>query len=65
MEKLEKCPFCGGNADFETKEDYSSHIYYRVVCDDCGCGTWCDSSGYGHEGNDGKQLAITEWNQRV
>lgn len=64
MEKLKNCPFCGGKADFEKKDNYSAHTFYRVVCRDCGCGTYCDEDGYGYEDNPGKQKAAEIWNRR-
>lgn len=63
--KLNPCPFCGGEADFEYKENYSAHTFWRIVCDKCGCGTWCDDDGFGYEDNPGKQKAIEAWNRRV
>ena len=62
---LKMCPYCGGEPEFESKENYSAHTFWRVVCSKCGCGTWCDEQGYGHEDNNGKELAALEWNQRV
>ena len=63
--ELLPCPHCGGTADFVWKDSYSSHRFWRVVCDECGCGTWCDDDGYGHEDEPGRQMAIREWNERA
>lgn len=41
----------------------SAHTFWRVACDDCGCGTWCDDDGYGYEDEPGRQRAIDEWNR--
>ena len=60
---LKNCPYCGGNPEFISKEQ-SSHTFWRVVCIKCGCGTWCDGNGYGHEDAIGKELSALEWNQR-
>lgn len=62
---LKDCPHCSGKPDFISKENYSSHTFWRVVCNKCGCGTWCDENGYGHEDDTGKALAALEWNQRM
>lgn len=63
--KLKPCPFCGGEVDFEYKENYSAYTFWRIVCDKCGCGTWCDDNGFGYEDDLGKQKAIEDWNRRV
>lgn len=62
---LDVCPHCGGTAEFVSKQNYSAHEFWRVVCSKCGCGTWCDEDGYGHIDDPGKELAAMEWNQRT
>lgn len=62
---LKECLHCKGDPEFVSKENYSAHTFWRVVCSKCGCGTWCDDDGYGHEDNPGKELAAMEWNQRA
>jgi Lar family restriction alleviation protein len=51
MDKLKKCPFCGGEAELD--------LFYKtplVQCKDCGV----ESAMY-----DNKQQAIDAWNKRV
>ena len=63
--ELQPCPHCRGHGDFVSKADYSGHAFWRVVCDECGCGTWCDEDGYGHEDDPGMRQAAEEWNARA
>lgn len=60
--ELKACPHCGGEPDFEYKDDYSAHRFWRVACSECGCGTMCDDDGWGHADEPGKLLAVQEWN---
>lgn len=62
---LEACPHCGGEPEFVSKENYSAHTFWRVVCSECGCGTECDDDGWGYEDDPGKERAVKEWNRRV
>lgn len=64
MEELNKCPFCGGKPSLREKKAKSGSILWRVICGTCGCGTWCDENGNGYIDEDGKQIAIEEWNNR-
>ena len=63
-QKLEKCPFCGGNAiRIQTEasevcnrrfERVDKEVRYRVFCNYCGCGTACEDL----------EDAIYDWNRR-
>ena len=61
-EELKPCPFCGGEALFETNQAISSHIEYeayRVSCWTCGVRTgW-------HALSEGKKHVIEIWNRRA
>lgn len=58
MEELKRCPFCGGEAEFEYTESYSSHRYYFVQCTECGC----KSDDF--EDDPGMKKAVAAWNNR-
>ena len=58
MEELKKCPFCGGEAELEYTESYSSHRYYFVQCTECGC----KSDDF--EDDPGMKKAVAAWNNR-
>lgn len=62
---LKACPHCGGAPEFISKENYSAHTFWRVVCCECGCGTMCDDMGDGYEDDPGKTLAAMDWNRRI
>ena len=54
MSELKPCPFCGGEARFETYGD----AYCAVVCQSCNCGTNTMSF------DDGMR-AVAAWNRRA
>lgn len=58
MDELKKCPFCGGKAEINFKEDYSAHRFYWVEC------SKCDARTSDFEDNPGKEKAISSWNHR-
>ena len=61
---LGTCPHCGSMPKFVRKER-DRHVFWRVACMNCGCGTWCDTDGYGHMDRNGKALSVAEWNART
>ena len=54
---LERCPFCGGEAQLDTWSPMlRSSVFYVVTCTDCGATTWpyvADAGG-----------AVNLWNRR-
>lgn len=55
MEKLKKCPFCGGEAEIG-RIQAGREVYYRVSCEECsGSGAWFHTEAE----------AIAAWNRRV
>lgn len=54
MSELKTCPFCGGEARFETYGD----AYCAVVCQSCNCGTNTMSF-------DDSMRAVAAWNRRA
>lgn len=76
MEELKKCPFCGGEVVFETKENSSSHhgvgIEFEIECEDCGAKLpkrykvefSLTDSGDINLLHDDRKRAVDEWNQR-
>lgn len=61
MEKLKKCPFCGGNAVVHIDDGV------RVVCRECGATSKCLVDGYSNGKPNGSALgtAIKAWNRRI
>ncbi len=57
MEKLKKCPFCGGEAELNVKHGFKGEIIIAFVyCKECGIAT----RSYAFE-----STAIEAWNRRV
>lgn len=75
--ELKPCPFCGGDAEFETKSNLSSHsevgFDFAVKCSDCGIelpGTYRITFILGMSGQlrtivDEREKAMDEWNRRA
>ena len=76
MEKLEKCPFCGGKAVFRTCQNLSEHhgvgFIFEVGCADCGAQlprrykvefSLTDGGDINPLYDDRKQ-AVDDWNKR-
>lgn len=61
MEKLKKCPFCGGNAVVHIDDGV------RVVCRECGATSKCLVDGYSNGKPNGSALGtvIKAWNRRI
>ena len=61
MDELKPCPFCGSEAELETRTTLTTHIKYknyRVGCNKCVIYTdWLAL-------NEGKASAIEAWNRR-
>lgn len=56
MQKLKPCPFCG-SSEVKIVSCGVADLYYRPVCESCGCGFiryWTD-----------EQSAIEAWNRRA
>lgn len=55
MEKLKRCPFCGGLAFLErTQEQYYVKCYHKDVC-----------YFYGRQKYNIREAAVKKWNRRV
>lgn len=77
MEELKRCPFCGGKAEFETKEcNYSNYrvgFNFTIKCCDCKCelpSRYSLTFTLGGKGNiipsiDERQKALEQWNSRA
>lgn len=57
--EIKKCPFCGGKAEINFKEDYSTHRFYWVEC------CKCDARTSDFEDAPGKEEAVSSWNRRA
>lgn len=62
MDKLEPCPFCGGEADYRT-ENFGARVW--VQCLECGVSTSRYDTNLIVAGKGGKEWAIEAWNRRV
>ena len=78
MADLKPCPFCGGEAEFVTKHNNSSHhgvgFTFEIQCVECGATTpkasGCITLQLSDCGivvpiDDGRGKAIAEWNRRT
>ena len=76
IEKLKKCPFCGGKAVFTTNSYYSSHHWigfrFGIECEDCGAKLpkeYKEEFSFTEDGkinplHDERGQAINDWNKR-
>ncbi len=77
MEELKKCPFCGGEASFSIKNDFSRNLIkgyeFNIRCNKCGVTNpdreyriefKMNDSGEIEIVSDGRKNAIEEWNKR-
>lgn len=62
MAELKPCPFCGGEADYQT-ENFGAKVW--VKCYVCGVQTSRYDTNLIVEGKGGKDWAATAWNRRV
>lgn len=55
MLELKPCPFCGGEADFDTFESDDDVFDFMVKCTRCFASTYYEET---------KEKAAAEWNER-